>query len=410
MSMNTENLKLAFMNIISPATTHKAEECIEKIFELKGEKDQDDNTVISYDNSVSIGSTLNYFLSNASIGEGIEWDVKDCTGSFSYDEFNYGDEVIEAKGVRITDNEGTALNCVVIYDDTEGIIYKVFVFDYEYFDSMLAKIANMAFPSKKKGYANLSCAREIESVVLNITNDDGTPISVDNITAIITDALSIENHRSIDDYMEQFKLSMKTDCMEFSVVEGITCESQAVRSTVTTSITNDTQEDIGFNAILLFSSGHFYTIYAFDETELIEVKEPYIITARTKDEELLSNATIAIMEADENFNDIKEELLYIGTASSYHTFLDRLHSILDKHKYEILETRSFKEFKATNGVNTVFELTNGKIEEEKQSDYTDVMFKCCHNIDIGFDSGVLPDNIRTQLIMIAPIAKTEEEE
>lgn len=412
--MNTENLKIAFMNIISPATTHRIEEAIDKVFSSKGEIDKEGNTVVTYDSSVSISSTLNYFLSKASIGEGIEWDIKDCTESFIYDSFDFGESTIEIKGVKITDNEGTALNCIVIYDDSDemnGIIYKILIFDYEYFDIMLAKKADFFYPVKKKGYTSIACSREIETLVLNITNDDGSDISVDNITAIITDALSVEMHRDIYDYMEQFKLSMKTDGMEFTVLDGITCNTEVIRSTVSTSITNNTSEDIGFNAILLFESGHFYTIYAFDETEKIEVNNPYVITAKTKDEELLSNATVAIMEADDKFNDIKDELLLIGTASSYHTFLDRLRSILDKYNYEITETRSFKEFKATNGVNTVFELTNGKIENEKQSDYTDVMFKCRHNVDIGFDSGVIPDNIRTQLIMIAPIVlETEEEE
>lgn len=411
--MNTENLKIAFMNIVSPEVTHRVEEYVSKIFDLKGESDSNGNTVVAYDSSVSIASTLNYFLSQLpSGGESVDWDIKDCTDSFEYGSFKYEEEAISIEGVKIVDNEGTAINCVVIYDDSDeaGVIYKILVFDYEYFDIAIGKICNMYYPVKRKGYPSIICSRELFTKVVNITNINGDCINQDDVKNIITNALSIEKYSDIDDYMNQFGIYIADDGLKYEEIEDITCNTVSFGNTVTTYISNDTDSEIKFNAILLFGAGSMYTIYTFDEYETIKVDEPYTITANTKSDELSSNVTIAIMEADDNFEDLRDSLLLIGTASSYHTFLDRLRSILDEYRYEILETRSFKEFKATNGVNTVFELTNGKIEEEKQSDYTDVMLKCCHNIDIGFDSGVIPNNIRTQLIMIAPIALTTEEE
>lgn len=247
-------------------------------------------------------------------------------------------------------------------------------------------------------------------MVLNIKHLDDTNISGDDIKTIMTDALSIERYSNEDGYMEILEQMLVSDGMKFSVVDNISCKTHCADDKATTTITNLIDDSMVFNAILLFGLNHLYTIYVFDELEIIKPNEPYLVTAHVKDDELSSNVTIAIMEADDKFNDIKESLLLIGTASSYHTFLDRLNSILNEYKYEILETRSFKEFKATNGVNTVFELTNGKMENEKQSDYNEVMLKCCHNIDIGFKSGVLPNNIRTQLVMIAPIKKASEEE
>lgn len=148
--MNTDKLKVAFMNIVSPANTHKIEECVEKMFNQNGEKDQDDRTVINYDKTVSIASTLNNLLSQYSIGEGIEWTVKDYSESFTYKGLIYDDNHVEINEVKMIDEEQTSINAVVIYDDEA--IYNVISFDYEHFVSGLNKVMSMYYPLKKKGY------------------------------------------------------------------------------------------------------------------------------------------------------------------------------------------------------------------------------------------------------------------